>query len=113
MKLLRTDISLAGEEEEELDNREGTLREIRYIKQFLQKYPNARIGLVIAMDSLRSTLKEVFSQIPKLNAGMVISPSETLKGEKYDLLIVDEAHRLRQYKNIGWMGTFRKNNEKQ
>ncbi|WP_337241578.1 DNA/RNA helicase domain-containing protein, partial [Proteus faecis] len=41
------------------------------------------------------------------------NPSETLKSkEKYDLLIVDEAHRLRKYKNIGWMGIFKKNNEK-
>ena len=32
--------------------------------------------------------------------------------KKYDLLIVDEAHRLRQFKNIGWLGAFRKNNQK-
>lgn len=113
MKLLKSEIGLSDDEEEEIDSSNGTLREIRYIRQFQQKYPNARIGLVIAMDSLRGTLKEVFSKIPNLNAGMVISPSETLKGEKYDLLIVDEAHRLRQYKNIGWRGAFRKNNEKQ
>jgi DUF2075 family protein len=44
---------------------------------------------------------------------MVINPSDTFKlKEKYDLLIVDEAHRLRQYKNISWMGAFKKNNEK-
>jgi len=42
---------------------------------------------------------------------MIISPSDTFKKE-YDLLIVDEAHRLRQYKNIGWMGVFKKNNRK-
>lgn len=113
MKLLKTDISLVTDEEEEMDGSNGTLKEIKYIKEFQQKYPNARIGLVIAMDSLRSTLKEVFKHIPKLSAGMVISPSQAIKGEKYDLLIVDEAHRLRQYKNLGWMGTFRKNNKAQ
>lgn len=43
---------------------------------------------------------------------MVIKPSETFKKEKYDLLIVDEAHRLRQYRNISWAGTFRENNRK-
>jgi DUF2075 family protein len=44
---------------------------------------------------------------------MVINPSDTFKSyDKYDLLIVDEAHRLRQYKNIGWRGAFKKNNQK-
>jgi len=111
MKLLKSDIEVA-DNEEELDSSNGTLREIRYIRQFQQQYPNARIGLVIAMDSLRGTLKDVFSKMPNLNASMVISPSDTFKGPKYDLLIVDEAHRLRQYKNISWRGTFKKNNEK-
>ncbi|MBK8702164.1 MAG: DUF2075 domain-containing protein [Saprospiraceae bacterium] len=27
-------------------------------------------------------------------------------------MIIDEAHRLRQYRNIGWRGTFKKNNRK-
>lgn len=112
MKLLRSDIGAAGDDEEELDSSNGTLREIRYIRQFRQQYPNARIGLVIAMDSLRSTLKEVFKEIPKLNAGMVVSPIEASKGEQYDLLIVDEAHRLRQRKNISWQGEYKKNNER-
>ncbi|MNX70730.1 PIF1-like helicase [compost metagenome] len=111
MKLLKSDIGVA-DNEEELDSSNGTLREIRYIRQFQQQYTNARIGLVIAMDSLRATLKDVFRKVPNLNAGMVISPSDTFKGPKYDLLIVDEAHRLRQYKNISWMGAFKKNNEK-
>lgn len=111
MKLLKSDIDVA-DNEEELDSSNGTLREIRYIRQFQQQYPNARIGLVIAMDSLRATLKDVFSKMPDLNASMVISPSNTFKGPQYDLLIVDEAHRLRQYKNISWMGAFKKNNDK-
>ncbi len=42
---------------------------------------------------------------------MVISPSESFK-KKYDILIVDEAHRLRQRKNISFMGVFTKNNTK-
>ena len=44
---------------------------------------------------------------------MIINPSDTIKTkEKYYLLIVDEAHRLRKYKNISWMGAFKKNNQK-
>lgn len=89
------------------------LREVNYIKAFKAKYPHAKIGLVIAMTSLRETLQNVFRKTPGLNPAMVINPSQTFKlKDKFDLLIVDEAHRLRQFKNISWMGAFRKNNAK-
>lgn len=109
IKLLNSDIS-----DSDLDDaNDEELREINYIKAFQKKYPNAKIGLVIAMTSLRESLQKVFKNIPGLKASMVLNPSDTFKcNEKYDLLIVDEAHRLRQYKNIGWMGAFRKNNQK-
>ena len=63
------------------------------------------------MTSLRKTLQNVFRKTPDLKSSMVLSPSDTFK-KKYDLLIIDEAHRLRQYKNIGWRGAFKKNNRK-
>ena len=95
------------------DYNEDEIKEINYIKEFRLKYPNAKIGLVVAMTSLRQSLESVFSKIPGLKASMVINPSDTFKSqEKYDLLIIDEAHRLRKYKNISWMGAFRKNNQK-
>lgn len=109
IKLLYSDISESSLEEYNDDE----LREINYIRAFQSKYPNAKIGLVIAMTSLRESLKNVFRKIPGLKPSMIINPSETFNlKEKYDLLIVDEAHRLRQYKNIGWMGAFKKNNQK-
>ncbi|MDO8999698.1 MAG: DUF2075 domain-containing protein [Bacteroidota bacterium] len=95
------------------DYNDDELREINYIKAFQKKYPNAKIGLVIAMTSLRDSLANVFRKIPGLKASMILSPSDTFKPEeKYDLLIIDEAHRLRQYKNIGWRGVFKQNNLK-
>ncbi len=57
-----------------------------------------RIGLVVPMTSLRNTLKKVFKHVPGLKPLMVIGPSEVVSG--YDILIVDEAHRLRRRKNI-------------
>jgi DUF2075 family protein/DNA replication protein DnaC len=109
MKLLTTDVESIHLEE--LNDED--LREINYIVQFKKKFPNAKIGLVVAMTSLRESLENVFKKIPGLKSSMVINPSDTFKlKEKYDLLIVDEAHRLRQYKNISWMGAFKKNNEK-
>ena len=107
IKLLGSDVSDSNMD----DIGEDELREINLIKRYRKKYPNAKIGMVVAMTSLRSTLQNVFRKVPGLKSSMVVSPSDTFK-EKYDLLIVDEAHRLRQFRNIGWMGVFRKNNEK-
>ena len=63
------------------------------------KTKNLEIGLVISMKSLRKSIKDAFSCVSGLTADMVIGPSEVVN-KKYDLLIVDEAHRLRQRKNI-------------
>lgn len=57
-------------------------------------FKKAKIGLVVPMASLRKTIKRVFKNIEGLKANMVIGPSDVVKDEKYDLLIVDEAHRL-------------------
>ncbi len=109
IKLLNSDTTDSNFE----DYNDDELREINYIQAFQKKYPNAKIGLVIAMTSLRDSLSNVFKKIPGLKASMILSPSDTFKPEeKYDLLIIDEAHRLRQYKNIGWRGVFKKNNLK-
>lgn len=59
-----------------------------------------KIGLVIPQQSLRSTIKKVFNKTPSLQAGMVLSPFDLAPSEEpYDLLIVDEAHRLSQRAN--------------
>lgn len=109
IKLLNAQVANIGLEEFNDDE----LREINYIKAFQTKYPKAKIGLVIAMTSLRKSLENVFKKMPGLKASMIINPSDTFKlKKKFDLLIVDEAHRLRQYKNISWMGAFKKNNQK-
>jgi uncharacterized protein len=64
-----------------------------------ERTKNWKIALVVPMTSLRKTLKKVFRNIKGLSAGMVIGPSEVVR-ENYDLLIVDEAHRLRRRRNI-------------
>ncbi|MFT6204755.1 MAG: hypothetical protein ACJA1O_002365 [Spirosomataceae bacterium] len=107
IKLLSSDVSVTN-----MDNfSDNEIQEINLIKAYKIKYPEAEIGFVVAMSSLRKTLQNVFRKIPELKSSMIISPSDTFK-KKYDLLIIDEAHRLRQYKNIGWMGVFKKNNQK-
>lgn len=107
IKLLVSDIE---DDNDELSSQEA-IREINALKAFKLKYKEPKIGFVIAMTSLRETIQKVFKNIEGLSSSMVISPSDTFKKE-YDILIVDESHRLRQYKNISWRGVFKANNRK-
>lgn len=69
------------------------------------------VGLVIPQQSLRKTVKNVFKSVAGLDDEMVISPLEVPK-KHYDLLIVDEAHRLRQRKALNQYPPFDDNNRK-
>lgn len=56
-----------------------------------------RVGLVVPQQALRKTVQRVFRQTPGLDATMVLSPFNVMEdGPTFDLLIVDEAHRLQQ-----------------
>lgn len=78
---------------------EDELEFINKVKLLKQKYPSPKMGLVIAMSSFRKTIKNVFSNIEGLNHKMVIGPSDLSK-TKYDIVFVDEAHRLRKRVNL-------------
>jgi DUF2075 family protein len=59
-----------------------------------------RIGLVVPQQSLRKSIQKVFRKTPGLDAGMVMTPFEAGSADQqFDLLIVDEAHRLNQRAN--------------
>jgi DUF2075 family protein len=71
---------------------------------FSQKYrallADFRVGLVIPQQSLRKTIQAVFSKTPGLHKSMVMNPFEVGESElPFDLLIVDEAHRLGRRSN--------------
>lgn len=68
-----------------------------------------KVGLVIPVTSLRTTLKAVFKNIAGLKPGMVIGPSDVVKNQ-YDVLIVDESHRLKQRRALSGYGAFDKTN---
>lgn len=71
------------------------------------------IGLVIPMENLRKTLKKVFKDVSGLSPNMVLSPNDVAKSKtRFDLLIVDESHRLRKRKNLTQYGSFDQNNKK-
>lgn len=59
-----------------------------------------RVGLVVPQQSLRASIQRVFRRTPGLSASQVLTPFEVGASEQpWDLLIVDEAHRLTQRAN--------------
>ena len=79
---------------------------INLITELKRKYPYPKMALVIPMSSFRNTLKKVFKNIKGLSSSMVIGPAEIVK-EKYDIIVVDESHRLRRRVNLGaYFGAF-------
>ncbi len=108
MKLLATAINdKALFETEELE-------ELIYdVAKIQSERKNLKIGLVIPMDNLRSSLRKCFREIKGLKANMVLSPNDVAKSnEVYDILIVDEAHRLRRRTNLANYHSFDINNKK-
>lgn len=82
------------------------------LQKVKEKFSDLNMALVIPMASFRKTISNVFKNINGLSSKMVIGPSELSKN-KYDLIIVDEGHRLRRRVNLGsYFGTFDTNSEK-
>ena len=59
-----------------------------------------RVGLVIPQQSLRCSVQKVFKSTPNLKQSMVMSPFQVGESPwRFDVLIVDETHRLGQRAN--------------
>ena len=67
------------------------------------EYQGLRCALVSPMDSLRDTLRKACHDIDGLRPGDVIGPSE-VKASHYDVLLVDESHRLHGISGAGRNG---------
>lgn len=80
-----------------------------------EEFKDATIALIEPVSSLRDTLKKVLKTIGGLKRTDILGPSDIAKAAKinedgskhYDVLLVDEAHRLKQYKNIVNRGSFK------
>jgi len=70
----------------------------------IKTYGNDKIAFVIAVPSFKDTVKKVFRSIKELKHIDVVSPSEASRGD-YDILIVDEAHRLKRREKLTNYGT--------
>ena len=85
-----------------------------YILKYLrdqEEYKDKRIGFVVPQTSLRKTMRKIFKSIYNLRPSDILSPSDVTK-KRYDIILVDEAHRLHRYKNISFMGAFKKSCER-
>ena len=104
MKLLCSDMT----EEVDSENEEllMALQELHTLK------PDLKIGLVVSMVNLRQILKNTFRSTYGLNEKMVYGPGDVARStEKFDLLIVDEAHRLKAPRAVGAeIGSMQNNN---
>lgn len=71
-----------------------------FTPEFVEVARKLRIGLVVPQQSLRESIQRVFEKTPGLSASQVMTPYQVGESpEKFDLLIVDEAHRLNQRAN--------------
>ena len=70
------------------------------IKDFVEHVRPIKVGLVFPMTGIRSVIKKVFKACGNgLTAKMVMSPSQ-IKNDDFDVIIVDESHRLARRKNL-------------
>jgi DUF2075 family protein len=79
-----------------------------------EKLSNWKIAIVIPQQALRATIQNAFRSIPGLSPKMVLTPWEVASSaDDFDLLIVDEVHRLKMRANMNTAqlnGKFRDNN---
>lgn len=113
---LFADINSKGGEETDSDDYLDEDMEVVYAAERIDNIE--KIGIVFPQKSLRSSLKDVFKGIKSLSPDMVLDTTDVVNnyletGEKYDLLIVDEAHRLkcRNKGHLSFYGRFDKCNE--
>lgn len=81
-----------------------------YLVKYLvsdKKTKHLKIGIVLPQTALRGTVKKIFSHVSDLKGSMVLGPNDVVNSESdFDVIIVDEAHRLSKRKNLANYSTF-------
>lgn len=96
--------------EEDLESADTIDRSL--LHSIVNKEQKLKIGFVVPMQSLRKTLKKVFRTIRGLSEDMIISPLEIADRGPFDILVVDEAHRLRRRNALSQYPAYDKVNQK-
>lgn len=93
MKLMRDLAQFDPTDEVEGDSMFSDL----FVEGNREKFQDLRIGLVIPQKSLRKSISKVFRKVPALRDAQVLTPYDVADaGEDFDVIVVDEAHRLTQ-----------------
>ena len=95
--------------EEELGEDSKLFEKLKLAK-LLHEKNNLKIAYVVPTPSFKNTVKKIFSATPGLSPKMVISPVDIAK-DKYDIVVVDEAHRLKNYEGTQQHGFHKKANK--
>ena len=87
--------------DEELDYSDESLKLLIQLKEIIKDMGRElKVAFVIPMDSIRGTIKKVFKESRTgLKTSLVKGPLD-ISREKFDIVFVDEAHRLPRNKNI-------------
>ncbi len=103
---MNTSFDKAVDEDLDLSDYVQLVRDIQDFITIYKKWKPLKIAYVAQMDWLRDSIKVVFSKTKNwLKADMAKWPTQIVNDyyktkEKFDIVFVDEAHRLCQYKNI-------------
>ncbi|GAA4528836.1 hypothetical protein GCM10023160_27160 [Brachybacterium paraconglomeratum] len=93
MKLMRDLADFDPTDEVEGDSMFSDL----FVEGNRELFTGLRIGLVIPQKSLRKSISRVFRKVPALRDAQVLTPYEVADAEEdFDVIVVDEAHRLTQ-----------------
>ena len=71
----------------------------------IQEHKNLKIAFVVPTPSFRETVKKIFKVTKGLKPSMVIGPNDIVKKD-YDIVIVDEAHRLQRRQDLVNYGAY-------
>ncbi|RLZ03091.1 AAA family ATPase [Kocuria tytonicola] len=84
--------------DETMDN--DTIFSDYYTQGYAEMLQGMRLGLVVPQQSLRTTITRVFKKVPGMEGIQVMTPFQVGESQDdFDLLVVDEAHRLNQRAN--------------
>lgn len=95
--LLKLLYDLMNKDYEEKDEEESDV-EVKAIQKILADRA-LKIGFIVPQQSLRKTLKKVFSKMRGIPENLIMTPAEAAMEAMdgpFDLLVCDEAHRLRR-----------------
>jgi DUF2075 family protein len=96
LKLLRDIAESVGGDEPDQDSMFAEF----FVEGYRELLRGVRMAIVIPQQSLRRSVRNVFKKTPGLRGVEVLSPAQLGKKEvAYDLVVVDEAHRLNQRAN--------------